>query len=89
MRRGTRLSPPVLYSMEPIDERVTAARLMVLRSEPNAAAAIAATLGVPAMPRSLAERATGEINEFVTTGDATLAAQLIHAAEVRRSRSDP
>jgi len=88
-RRGTPRSRPVLCFMEPIDERITAARLMVLRNEPNAPVAIATLLGVPAMPPNLAERANGDIAKFVANGDATLAAQLIHAAEVRRSRSQP
>ncbi len=75
--------------MEPIDERITAAQLMVLRTEPNAPVAIATLLGVPAMPQHLAVRAEREIADFVQSGDATVAAQLIHAAAVRRSRRVP
>ena len=74
--------------MEPIDERITAPRLMMLRSEPGADVAIAKILGVSAMSVKLAERAKREIAEFVATGDATLAAQLIHSAGVRRPRGE-
>lgn len=61
---------------------------MALRSEPRGAEAIARLLGVPSMAANLAVRAQREIAEFVETGDATAAAQLIHAAMVRRGRSE-
>ncbi len=73
--------------MEPIDERITAAQLMALRRERGAPQAIAKLLGVAAMPPHLGRRTEKEIAEFVETGDATLAAQLIHGAAVRRTRA--
>lgn len=72
--------------MEPIDERITAAQLMALRADPNAAREICTLLGVDVMPALLAERTRGDVDRFIVTGDATLAAQLIHAAMVRQQR---
>jgi hypothetical protein len=74
--------------MEPIDTRITAAQLMVLRGEPHSGEAISKLLGVDGMPPNLAVRAKREIAEFVASGDATVAAQLIHSAGVRRARSN-
>lgn len=85
---GTWLGPTALHSMEPIDRRITAARLMVLRTEPNAREAIAALLGVPSMTPALAMRAARDIAAFVESGDATVAAQLIHSAGVTRSQGE-
>ena len=73
--------------MEPIDERITAAQLMALRAEPNPAREICALLGIDAMPARLADRTRSDVDRFVGTGDATLAAQLIHAAMVRQRRA--
>lgn len=73
--------------MDPIDERITAAQLMALRKEPNAQQTIAELLCVGQMAPKLALNAQREIAEFVETGDATRASQMIHAAMVRRSRS--
>ena len=72
--------------MEPIDERITAAQLMALRGEPDAAGKISHLLGVDLMPPLLAVRTCRDVAEFVLTGDAVLAAQLIHAAIVRTKR---
>lgn len=72
--------------MEPIDERITAAQLMALRSEPNAAFEICALLGVDAMPVLLADRSRNDIDEFIRTGDATRASQLIHTVIVWHRR---
>ncbi len=71
--------------MEPIDRRVTAAGLLALRDEPDAAGAIGRALQVAAMPTDLARRTSEEIQQFLASGDATLAAQLVHSAIVRRS----
>ena len=73
--------------MEPVDKRITAAQLMALRREPNGTDAIARLLGLEAMPPRLALRTAAEIQEFVVTGDAVLAAQLIHASMVRQDAS--
>lgn len=69
--------------MEPIDRRVTAAQLMAMRASPNAASEIAGLLRVAEMPARLAARTGDDILQFILTGDAVLAAQLIHAAMVR------
>jgi hypothetical protein len=73
--------------MEPIDKRITAAQLMTLRGEPNAAAKITALLLVNEMPPTLGKRTRTEIEKFLIVGDAVMAAQLIHAAIVRRQRA--
>ena len=72
--------------MEPIDTRITAAQLMAMRADPNAAREIGTLLGIDAMPTLLGARTRNDIDRFIETGDATLAAQLIHAAMVRRRR---
>lgn len=73
--------------MESADTRITAARLLTLRNEATALPDIAALLGVPAMPATLAAKTTREIEAFLATGDATAAAQLVHAALVRQKRA--
>jgi hypothetical protein len=73
--------------MDPVDDRITAAQLMALRDDATAHQKIADVLGVRNMAPNLAARSLRDIAEFVETGDATLAAQLIHAAIVRQSRS--
>ena len=73
--------------MEPVDKRITAAQLMALRAEKNAGQLIAALLGVNRMHGTLATRTIEEIESFIENGDAVLAAQLIHATMVRRSRT--
>jgi hypothetical protein len=73
--------------MEPIDRRITAAQLLAMRAGENAAQKIAALLGVDAMAQRLACHTLAEIEDFVATGDATAAAQLVHAALVRQQRS--
>ena len=62
---------------------------MSLRDEPNAARAIADVLGVSAMPTGEAVRTKEEIAEFLASGDATRAAQLIHMATLRKSEREP
>jgi hypothetical protein len=79
-------SARIWFGMEPIDERITAAQLMALRSDPHGARKICDLLGVDLMAARLAERTRLDIAEFVVTGDAVLAAQLIHAAIVRTKR---
>ena len=69
--------------MEPVDERITAAHLMAMRLDAGATDAIARLLSINQMPPNLAARTKREIGEFVVSGDATLASQLIHAAMVR------
>ena len=58
---------------------------MALRLEPDADAAIASVLGVVRMDPVATVRTLDEIAQFVASGDATLAAQLIHAAGVRNT----
>lgn len=67
-------------------DRITAAHLMALRSEIDGAERIAHLLRVPEMTPKLAARTLVEILEFVGSGDAVAAAQLIHSATVRRRR---
>jgi hypothetical protein len=73
--------------MEPIDRRITAPQLLAMRASENAAQKIAELLGVDGMATRLAAHTIAEIEEFVATGDATAAAQLVHAAMVRQQRS--
>lgn len=73
--------------MEPIDRRITAAQLMALRAGANPTRAIAELFSVKEMPLVLAKRTLHEIEMFVASGDATSAAQLIHAAIVRRRKA--
>jgi hypothetical protein len=75
--------------VEPIDRRTTAARLLTLRNEPNAAREIADLLGVSTMPGSEAARMQDDIAAFVRSGDGTLAAQLLHRAALRRGQGEP
>ena len=70
-------------------ERITAAHLMTMRAEPDGARAIASLLGVTEMPAALGLRTKTGIAEFLATGDATVASQLIHAALVRQRRDVP
>ncbi len=74
------------WRVNPIDQRITAARLLALRDEPRAAEVIADLLEVSKMPAPLSIRAITEIDEFVRSGNATMAAQLIHADIVRRGQ---
>lgn len=60
---------------------------MTLRAGPNPGEAIAELLGVAEMPELLAARTQDSIAEFLVTGDAIAASQLIHAAIVRRNRA--
>jgi hypothetical protein len=85
--RGTRARVRVLLPVdEPLKQRVTAAHLMAAKNESTAAAQIAALLGVERMPATLAAKTIREIAVFLSEGDATTAAQLIHASIVRRRR---
>ena len=82
-------TPPRTYCYaveEPLNRRITAAQLMAMKHEPTAAAQIAALLGVDRMPPNLATKTVQGIAEFLAQGDATAAAQLIHASLVRRRR---
>jgi hypothetical protein len=81
-----RISSSFCWSVEERNERITAAKLCAMRSEPDSLAAIAALLRVQAMASNLAAKTVAEIEEFLITGDATAAAQLVHAAMVRQKR---
>ena len=70
--------------MEPIDLRITAAQLLTLRDQSDAARSIAALLEVNQMDQMDALQTTQAIQTFLASGDATAAAQLIHDATVRR-----
>jgi hypothetical protein len=72
--------------MEPIDRRITAAQLMALRGDADATRQICGLLGVEFMAPVLADRTRLEIDQFIASGDAVLASQLIHAASVRSRR---
>ena len=71
--------------MDPINDRITTPRLAAMRGESNAERNIASLLHVEEMPLPLAARTRADIAAFVATGDAVLASQLIHAAQVRRN----
>jgi hypothetical protein len=73
--------------VEPIDLRVTAATLLAAREDPHAADTIARLLSVTEMDPIGAVQTRGEIGRFLESGDATFAAQLIHAATTRRRRT--
>jgi hypothetical protein len=75
--------------VEPIDRRITAATLLSLREQPNAGDEIAALLGVRTMSEGDALRTLQAIATFLRSGDATIAAQLIHAAGVRSETKGP
>ena len=84
---GTAAAGAVLSGVEPIDHRITAAKLVTLRDTPGAEETIADLLGVNDMAPNLAVQTLGEVGAFLRSGSAIDAAQLIHAASVRRSRS--
>ena len=73
--------------MDSSEERLNAAQLAALRTDSDAANAIASLLRVDEMPSKLADRTRREIGRYIESGDGVLAAQLIHVAIVRRSRS--
>ncbi|MES2693028.1 MAG: hypothetical protein V4773_06110 [Verrucomicrobiota bacterium] len=75
--------------MEPIDKRLTAARLMALLDEPDPQEAIRHVLGLAEIPAPLAKQADAEIAAFIASRDATLAAQLIHACALQREKRTP
>ena len=70
--------------VEPIDLRINAAQLLALRDQPDAERAISLLLEVNQMDPIEALQTKREIQAFLTSGDATYASQLIHAAAVRR-----
>jgi len=69
--------------MEPIDRRITAVTLLMLRDKPHPEQALEALLRVREMAVPDSERTKQEIENFVASGSATAASQLIHAAQVR------
>lgn len=71
---------------QPVDQRITAAQLVALKDRPDALEKIAELLQVERMPANLKAKSLAEIEQFVFTGNATQASQLIHAALVRQRR---
>jgi hypothetical protein len=84
---GTSAARAVLSSVEPIDHRITAAKLMTFRDAPGSEESIASLLGVADMAPNLAQQTRDELRAFLSSGSAVDASQLIHAASVRRRRS--
>lgn len=60
---------------------------MTLRDAPGAEDAIVRLLGGPDMAPNLQLQTRHEVRAFLSSGSATDASQLIHAASVRRTRS--